>query len=209
MLKQQAAGYYALLGLSLLFSVLALVTLLPDPGASKPNVLGYRSVCSFAPAATAVCGLLAGLTCTIRSRRVSRLAAGNRYRPPVVAAAVGLLLAAVAVWAGLRFAAAESRFGTVIAAVQVERQPLHLEGWEGTRTAFHSEGEISATVALTVSAGRIESLRLVDGRNVEPALAERLFAAVRAARSTQVEAVSGATASSRVVLRAIEEAARP
>ena len=64
-------------------------------------------------------------------------------------------------------------------------------------------------MALTVSAGRIESLRLVDGRNVEPALAERLFAAVRAARSTQVEAVSGATASSRVVLRAIEEAARP
>ena len=75
--KNESPVYWAMLALTLAFSVLAVVTLIPA-GASKPNVLGYRSVCSFAPTATALCGLLAGITCTLRNRMASRRASSIR-----------------------------------------------------------------------------------------------------------------------------------
>lgn len=40
--KNESPVYWALFALSLAFSVLALVTLVPNGAASKPNVLGYR-----------------------------------------------------------------------------------------------------------------------------------------------------------------------
>jgi hypothetical protein len=123
--KNESPVYWALLALSLAFSALAIVTLSPNPAVSKPNVLGYRSVCSFAPAATVLCGLLAGITCTLRNRVASR---------------------------------------------------------------------------------RASSMRLVSGQNVDAALAETLFSRVRAAGSTAVDAVSGATASSNVLLKAVADA---
>ncbi|HTO22510.1 MAG TPA: hypothetical protein VMQ10_08485, partial [Spirochaetia bacterium] len=112
--RNESAAYWSLLALSLAFSILALVTLLPNPGAAKPNVLGYRSICSFAPAATALCGVLAGITCTVRNRRFSRRAASVRYRPMIVPGAVGVLLLAIALVFGIRFGNAQSRFQAVI-----------------------------------------------------------------------------------------------
>jgi hypothetical protein len=111
--KNQPLAYKALLGLSLLFSLAAVLTLVPYPDARWPNVLGYKSLCPFAPAATAGCGLLAGVTCLIRSRLVSAQAAANRYRPPLVPILVFALLLAVAVpstvaWAGYKAAAADA-----------------------------------------------------------------------------------------------------
>jgi hypothetical protein len=57
--------------LFLLFTILATVggflTLLPKSGASYPNLLGYLSLCTFAPAATFYCFFLAGFSCFIRS----------------------------------------------------------------------------------------------------------------------------------------------
>jgi hypothetical protein len=111
--KNQPPAYKALLGLSLLFSLAAVLTLIPYPGARWPNVLGYKSLCTFAPAATAACGLLAGVTCIIRSRLVSARAAANRYRPPFVPILVFVLLLAVAIpstvsWAGWKSAAADA-----------------------------------------------------------------------------------------------------
>jgi hypothetical protein len=50
MQKNESLTYYGMLGLSLVFSILAVVTMLPNPTA-KPNVRGYRSVCRFVPAA--------------------------------------------------------------------------------------------------------------------------------------------------------------
>jgi len=54
-----------------LFTVLAtlggLATLFPREAASWPNILGYRSLCTFAPAATFFCFFLAGTSCFIRS----------------------------------------------------------------------------------------------------------------------------------------------
>lgn len=207
MISGEKKGYYALLGLSIALSILAVVTMIPNPAAAKPNVLGYRSVCSFAPAATALCGLLAGLTCTIRNRLVSRRAASMRYRPLILPAGIAILFLAVAAIWGTQFVSAQSRFGSVIARTSVGAAPLGALA-DGTRSATVSEGDIAATVELTVVGGRIGELRLTGAKNVEPALAERLFGAVKAAQSSKIDAVSGATASSLVLLKAVEAAAR-
>jgi hypothetical protein len=86
-------AYAALLGLSGLFAAAALATLIPNPGASWENVLGYRSLCTFTPLATALCGLLAGLSCVARARLFGPQAG---YRKPwTLPIIVGALLLAV------------------------------------------------------------------------------------------------------------------
>jgi uncharacterized protein with FMN-binding domain len=202
--EKQPPAYVALLGLTIVLTILAVITLLPSPGASKPNVLGYRSVCSYAPAATALCGLAAGFTCTLRNRLVSRLRASRRYAPLFAPVGVSLALIAVAVVFGVRFARVQSRFVAVI-----EKTPAAALGAlaDGVHTATASEGEISATVEMDVSGARIVDLRLVDGRNVEASLAAQLFEAVIGKQSTDVDVVAGATASSRVLLNAVAAAA--
>jgi uncharacterized protein with FMN-binding domain len=204
--ERQPASYYALIGLSLAFSVLAVVTMLPYPAASKPNVLGYRSVCTFAPAATALCGILAGITCILRNRLVSARKAATRFQPPFVAVLVlGALIAAAAVF-GARFTASQSRFNAIIAQTAPSGTAFTSLA-DGTRRATVEEGEVSATVEVTVSGGRVTGLRLVEARNVEQPVADSVFAAVIEAQSSGVDAVSGATASCNVLLKAIEKAA--
>jgi uncharacterized protein with FMN-binding domain len=208
--RNESAAYYALLGLTIAFTLLAVITMLPNPAASKPNVLGYRSVCSFAPAASALCGLLAGLTCTIRGRRVSKAAPSARYKPFILPIAVGLVLLVLAAVFAVRFGVAQSRFGVVIARTELSAGGAAQAGFgplaDGTRSATVSEGEVSATVAVTVRSGAIEKLELTAGRNVDQELAGRMFDRVRAAGSLSVDAVSGATASSNVLLNAIGQA---
>jgi len=206
MQKNESMAYYGMLGLSLVFTILAVVTMLPNPAAAKPNVLGYRSVCSFAPAASALCGLLAGVTCTIRNRRFSKSSASARYRPLIVPIGVVVLLLGAAAVFGIRFGVAQSRFGSVIAKTEVTAAPFASLS-DGTRSATVSEGDVSATVELTVTAGSIGELRLLSGKNLDAALAARIFAEVRKAGSVAVDAVSGATASRNVLLKAIERAA--
>jgi uncharacterized protein with FMN-binding domain len=212
--RNESGAYWALLALTIAFSLLAIVTMIPNPAASKPNVLGYRSVCSFAPAASALCGVLAGITCTIRNRKVSRRASATRYQPPFLPIAVGILLLTLAAVFGIRFGIAQSRFDKVITltaqAGQAARAPGALAGLaDGTRSATITEGEVSATVEVSVKAGIVDTLRLIKGKNMETALAEEIFARVRKAGSVEVDAVSGATASSNVLLKAIAAAASP
>jgi uncharacterized protein with FMN-binding domain len=203
--KNESAVYWGMLALSLAFGVAAVVTLIPNAAALKPNVLGYRSVCSFAPAATALCGVLAGITCTIRNRVFSRRAASMRYRPLIIPGGVGALLLVIALVFGIRFAQAQSRFQAVIRGTAPAAGSSAFA--DGTRRATVTEGDITAVVEVAVASGRIESMKLVSGWNVEAALAQTIFSRVMAAGSTSVDAVSGATASSRVLLRAIEAAA--
>ncbi len=87
------ALYGALLGLSGLFTLAAVLTLVPNPRASWENVLGYKSLCTFAPIATAVCAFLAGATCAIRAR-IAGPRAGER-RSPLAPLVVAAALAAV------------------------------------------------------------------------------------------------------------------
>ena len=57
--------------LLLLFTVTAsiggIITLIPRAAASYPNILGYSSVCTFAPAASFFCFGIAGVICFLRS----------------------------------------------------------------------------------------------------------------------------------------------
>lgn len=89
------ALYGALLGLSGLFTLAAILTLVPNPGARWENVLGYRSLCTFAPIATAICAFLAGATCVIRARIAGPRAGEKRslVAPVVVAAALTAVVA--------------------------------------------------------------------------------------------------------------------
>jgi hypothetical protein len=85
--------YGPLLALSGIFALAAVGTLLPWPGASWENVLGYKSLCTFSPIATAICALLAGATCVIRARLFGPRR-GER-RSWVAPVAVGVCLALV------------------------------------------------------------------------------------------------------------------
>jgi uncharacterized protein with FMN-binding domain len=206
--KNESPVYWAMLALTLAFSVLAVVTLIPA-GASKPNVLGYRSVCSFAPTATALCGLLAGITCTLRNRMASRRASSMRYRPLFIPVGVGIILLALAAVFGIRFGRAQSRFEAIIARTERPASAAaELVLADGTRNATYGEGEVSAAVEVTVKSGQIELIRLVSGQNVDAALADTIFSRIRAAGSTSVDAVSGATASSNVLMKAVAAAAQ-
>jgi len=61
-------GYWLLFVLTILFTVLAIVTILPDVSASKYSRLGYKAHCSFAPISTAIFVGLSAITCTTRKR---------------------------------------------------------------------------------------------------------------------------------------------
>jgi uncharacterized protein with FMN-binding domain len=204
--RKESAGYYGLLAVTIAFSVLAVVTLIPNAAAPVPNGWGYRSVCGFAPAATALCGLLAAAACTLRNRLVSKNAASARYRPMFVPIGVAVLLLALTAVFGIRYGMARSHFGSVITKTETRGASLATLA-DGTRSATVTEGDVSATVQITVSSGAIQDMRLESGTNVEEALAREMFGRVKKAASTSVDAVSGATASSNVLLKAIEAAA--
>jgi uncharacterized membrane protein len=86
----------ALLALTVIATVAGILTLVPAAGASYPNVLGYRSLCTFAPAATLYCFTIAGLSCVLRASLVKRRAMHGRpvfRRGGVMAVAVVLVFA--------------------------------------------------------------------------------------------------------------------
>jgi hypothetical protein len=55
-----------------------LLTFLPWRWASYPNILGYKSLCTFTPAGSFYCFFLAGLTCTLRATFVKRKSSKNK-----------------------------------------------------------------------------------------------------------------------------------
>ena len=207
MKANQPAPYYAMLALTAVFTVLAIITLLPNPGAVKPNILGYRSVCSFAPAATAICGLLAGLCCTLRNRFVASNAAGNRRGPWFGPWAAGVLLGSIALVGGISWANAQNHFAQVISRVPVS-QTTKAAGLapDGVHGGSVAEGDVSASVQVTVAAGTIIKIDVLQKNNLETSLTDALGKQVIEKQSVDVDAVSGATASSKVFLAAIAKA---
>jgi hypothetical protein len=61
-------GYIAMLIITIFFTLMAVSTMIPISFASKECLLGYKAHCTFTPVSTAICLLLAGLACVIRSR---------------------------------------------------------------------------------------------------------------------------------------------
>lgn len=106
MASKNPGAYRALLGLSGLFAFAAVLTLVPHRGASWDNVLGYKSLCTFAPIATAICALLAGATCVVRARLVGPRAGDRRsWAAPIV---VGIVLLAVIAFSAPAYAKAKA-----------------------------------------------------------------------------------------------------
>jgi hypothetical protein len=68
--------YSIMLGVTIAFTVAALLTLVPFASSAK-SLLGYRALCSFAPVSTILLAILAGFTCAIRKR----VAYGASYTP--------------------------------------------------------------------------------------------------------------------------------
>jgi len=77
---------------------------------------------------------------------------------------------------------------------------------DGIYTGRHEVLWISAEVRVTVKNHRIEDIALIEHRNGKGKPAEAILYRVLAAQSLDVDAVSGATNSSKVILKAIENA---
>lgn len=86
-------SYSGMLALSGLFAAATVITLIPSSAAPWANILGYKSICSFAPISTAVCAFLAGASCTLRARLVGPRR--GEKRSWVAPLAIALVLAAV------------------------------------------------------------------------------------------------------------------
>jgi hypothetical protein len=62
-------GYGIFLTLTIISTLAAVTTVLPDPSASAESILGYRSHCIWVPWSTAICVVLSGVFCSIRVRK--------------------------------------------------------------------------------------------------------------------------------------------
>ena len=119
MAKLNAGAYIGFLALTIVGAVGGILTLIPAAGATYENVLGYRSLCTFAPAATLFCFFVAGTSCVLRASFVKRKAQFGkpvvRAAPVIVVVAVLLLALASTGW----FIAVDSRYpeGTTSATV--------------------------------------------------------------------------------------------
>jgi hypothetical protein len=90
--KTTTKAYGALLALSGLFALAAVATLLPWPAASWRNILGYKSLCTFTPIGTAICALMAAITCTARARLAGPRRGERRPWTAPIAAALALAI---------------------------------------------------------------------------------------------------------------------
>jgi heme/copper-type cytochrome/quinol oxidase subunit 4 len=64
--KVKKKGYWILFALSILLTILAVKTVLPDSEAGKESGLGYRACCSFAPWSTLILLFMTMINCKLR-----------------------------------------------------------------------------------------------------------------------------------------------
>jgi uncharacterized protein with FMN-binding domain len=77
---------------------------------------------------------------------------------------------------------------------------------DGKWYGAYGDGPINVEVEVAVTAHRIDSVKIVKHRTLKGRPAERIVDSVVAAQSLQVDVVSGATGSSKCILKAIEAA---
>ncbi|MFW5786571.1 MAG: hypothetical protein ACOCYC_04945 [bacterium] len=108
----RSAPYVLLLVLTIVATVGGLLTLMPWPNASYPNVLGYKSLCTFAPAATLFCFAIAGLSCYFRASLAKDQggSAGDRLRRHGMSLAPIALLLVLAIGATVWFLVVKSQY---------------------------------------------------------------------------------------------------
>jgi len=110
--------YAILLLVSILCAVGGILTLIPRAGATYENVMGYRSLCTFAPAATLYCFAAAGITCVLRASLVKRAAySGGKPSFKVVPIVVVLIVLCLGIVANLWFANVKATYTDGVSAV--------------------------------------------------------------------------------------------
>lgn len=72
--------YKIMLGFTILAAVGGILTMIPWPSASYPNILGYKSLCTFAPSAAFFCFLAAGLCCFLRAAFIKDRSGTNKEK---------------------------------------------------------------------------------------------------------------------------------
>ena len=78
---------------------------------------------------------------------------------------------------------------------------------DGTYLGKYSAGRFSNEVSVTVKGGKITGLALVKDVTVPlPGMSQKLFESIIASQSLKVDTVSGATATTKAYLKAIEDA---
>ena len=77
---------------------------------------------------------------------------------------------------------------------------------DGVYSGSYSVFPVSAKVSVTVKDHRIAAIELIEHKNGQGSSAEAIPGKVLKAQSLQVDSVSGATYSSKVILKAIENA---
>jgi len=142
----------------------------------------------------------AGLACFSRRIFARNKKRGLRVHKACAVSLAILLLAHVGVGLG-----SFSEYQREIAAVSIDgvsavRVP------DGTYSGACDVGYIRAKVEVAVRDGRIESIDLVEHRNERGAAGEGVIPRILEAQTTDVDAVSGATNSSRVIQKAVENA---
>jgi uncharacterized protein with FMN-binding domain len=200
--------YTILLSLSITCSIGAILTLIPNPLAGKPNILGYFSFCPFTPAATFFCCLLAGLTCMLRAIFFKKDSRGNHapFKGHLFALIPALLFAGAGIFSTLIWTNSSRQFSANTVTEITATLPAGLQ--EGLYIGKWYAEDITAEVELSVAGGKVVRGRLVSGRNVPARIAEAMFSALIDKQSLAVDAISGATASCSVVLKACEQALR-
>jgi hypothetical protein len=66
MAKTRKPGYGWLLALTIILTLAALSTLVPQASASRACMLGYKAHCTFTPVSTIICAAHAGAVCKLR-----------------------------------------------------------------------------------------------------------------------------------------------
>jgi hypothetical protein len=66
MARTRKPGYGWLFALTVIFTLSALSTLMPQASASRACMLGYKAHCTFTPVSTVICAALAGAVCRLR-----------------------------------------------------------------------------------------------------------------------------------------------
>lgn len=79
---------------------------------------------------------------------------------------------------------------------------------DGTYTGSYKIFPVSAEVKVTVKNNKITEIQLIEHKNGQGAQAESILDRVLEAQTLEVDIVSGATASSKVILKAMENALR-
>ncbi len=62
-------GYTIMLAITILATLAALSTVLPQASASENCLIGYKAHCPFTPVSTLLCLVSAGISCRIRSKK--------------------------------------------------------------------------------------------------------------------------------------------